>query len=242
MTVLVVGATGMTGRALVEQLLSRGHDVRAIVRSPRKLPATVLDHPNATVIAASVLDLTDNEMAEHVRDCDAVVSCLGHVMDLKGMFGHPRSLCTDATRRLCDAIERNRSATRTKFILMNTVGVPNPDLEEKRARSERWLLALLHYALPPHRDNETAAEHLHQNVGKKSRHVEWCSVRPDLLVNAGMSPYDIDQSPTTGILTGRPTARANVARFMIELVENAELWSTWRFKMPVIMNSDERSR
>ena len=83
MTVLVVGATGMTGRALVEQLLSKGHTVRAIVRSPSKLPTEVLDHPNARVIEASVLDLTDEEMAEHVKDCDAVVSCLGHVMDLK---------------------------------------------------------------------------------------------------------------------------------------------------------------
>ena len=74
MTVLVVGATGKTGRALVEQLLGKGHNVRAIVRSPRKLPAKVRDHPNATVIEASVLDLTDEEMAKHVRDCDAVVS------------------------------------------------------------------------------------------------------------------------------------------------------------------------
>ena len=97
MTVLVVGATGMTGRALVEQLLSNGQKVRAIVRSPRKLPAKVLDHPNATVIEASVLDLTDEKMAEHVKDCDAVVSCLGHVMDLKGMFGDPRRYATDAT-------------------------------------------------------------------------------------------------------------------------------------------------
>ena len=43
MTVLVVGATGMTGRALVEQLLSKGHTVRAIVRSPSKLPTKVLE-------------------------------------------------------------------------------------------------------------------------------------------------------------------------------------------------------
>ncbi len=239
MTVLVVGATGMTGRALVEQLLSKGHTVRAIVRSPSKLPTEVLDHPNATVIEASVLDLTDEEMAEHVKDCDAVVSCLGHVMDLKGMFGDPKRLCTDATRRLCDAIEENRSTKPTKFILMNTVGVQNPDLEEKRAWFERWLLALLRHTLPPHRDNETAAEHLHQNLGKESQHVEWCSVRPDSLVEAEISSYDIEQSPTTSIFTGRPTARANVAHFMIELVENGELWSTWRFRMPVIMNSNE---
>ena len=242
MTVLVVGATGKTGRALVEQLLSKGQKVRALVRSPRKLPAKVLDHPSATVIEANVLDLTDGEMAEHVKDCDAVVSCLGHVMDLKGIFGDPKRLCTDATQRLCDAIEENRPTQPTKFILMNTVGVQNPDLEEKRAWFERWLLALLGHTLPPHRDNETAAEHLHQNVGKESKHVEWCSVRPDSLVDAEISPYDIEPSPTTGILTGRPTARANVAHFMIELVENAELWSTWRFGMPVIMNSIERSK
>ena len=231
----------MTGRALVAQLLSKGHRVRAIVRSPRKLPADVLNHPNVTVIEASVLDLSDREMAEHVRDCDAVVSCLGHVMDLKGIFGEPRRLCTDATRRLCNAIAENRPNKPIKFILMNTVGVQNPDLEEKRAWFERWLLALLRHSVPPHLDNEAAAEHLHQNVGKGSTHVEWCSVRPDSLVDAEISLYDVEQSPTTGILTGRPTARANVAHFMIELVENAELWSTWRFGMPVIMNSNQMS-
>ena len=240
MTVLVVGATGMTGRALVEQLLSKGHHVRAIVRSPPKLPAKVRDHPNATVKEASVLDLTDEEMAEHVKDSDAVVSCLGHVMDLKGMFGDPKRLCTDATRRLCNVIEANRPTKPTKFILMNTVGVKNPDLGEKRAWFERWFLALLRHTLPPHRDNETAAEYLHQNVREQSEHVEGCSVRPDSLVNAEISSYDIEQSPLTGIFTGRPTARANVGHFMIELVENAELWSTWRFRMPVIMNSNER--
>jgi nucleoside-diphosphate-sugar epimerase len=38
MTVLVVGASGATGRRLVEELLERGRTVRVIVRSPRKLP------------------------------------------------------------------------------------------------------------------------------------------------------------------------------------------------------------
>ena len=127
----------MTGRALVEQLLSKGHNVRAIVRSPRKLPAKVRDHPNATVIETSVLDLTDEEMAKHVKDCDAVVSCLGHVIYLKGMFRDPKRLCTDATRRLCDAIKENRPTKPTKFILMNTVGVGNPDLEEKSGPCQR---------------------------------------------------------------------------------------------------------
>ncbi len=160
-------------------------------------------------------------------------------MDFNGMFGDPKKLCTDATRRLCNAIEKNNPPEPARFILMNTVGVQNPDLEEKRTWYERGLLFLLRYCLPPHRDNETAAEVLYRNVGKHNKHIEWCSVRPDSLINAEVSPYDIEESPATGIFTGRPTTRSNVAHFMTELIENTELWSKWKFRMPVIMNSKE---
>lgn len=238
-TVLVLGATGRTGRSLALQLLDKGHHVRAIVRSPQKLPPGVLEHPNASVVTASVLDLSDEELAEHARDCEAVTSCLGHVLSLKGMFGEPRRLCTEATQRLCGAIERNQPAARTKFILMSTVGVPNPALSEKRAWFERGLLTVLRHGVPPHRDNETAAKHLHEVVGKDSPYVEWCCVRPDSLTESEVGPYDVEPSPTTGIFSGRPTARANVAHFMAELIGNPELWSAWKFAMPVVMNSNE---
>ena len=59
MNILVVGATGMTGRQLVEQLLGKNYKVRIIVRSTHKLPAEVVENPNTTPIEASVLDLTD---------------------------------------------------------------------------------------------------------------------------------------------------------------------------------------
>ena len=240
MTTLVLGATGMTGRSLVQQLLDRNHEVRVVVRSSHRLPAEILENPDLTLIDASVLDLTDEEMADHVRDCDAVVSCLGCVPDFKGMFGEPKKLCTDATRRLCDAIEKNGVPAPTKSVLMNTVGVQNPDLDEKRTWFDRGLLALLRHTLPPQRDNETASVHLHRNVGRENKHIEWCSARPDSLIDAEISPYDINESPTTGILTGCPTARSNVAHFMTELIENSELWKRWRFRMPVVMNATEK--
>lgn len=239
-TTLVVGATGNTGRPLVEQLLDKNHKVRIVVRSTHKLSTAILENPNATIIEASVLDLSDMELAAHVKGCNAVVSCLGHNLDFKGMFGNPRKLCTDAIRRLCVAIEANNPDNPTKVILMNTVGVQNPKLEEKRRWFERLFLTVLRYTIPPHRDNETAAEHLHQVVGTKNKHIEWCAVRPDSLINAEVSPYEINASPSTGIFTGRPSTRSNVARFMVELIERPSLWSTWKFRMPVIMNSKER--
>ena len=120
---------------------------------------------------------------------------------------------------------------------MNTVGVPNPALAEQRTWYERGLLTVLRHTLPPHRDNETAADYLSRTISSNNPHIEWCSVRPDSLIDADVSAYDIEASPTTGIFTGRPTTRANVAHFMTELIDDTALWNTWKFRMPVIMNS-----
>ena len=238
-TTLVVGATGKTGLPLVELLLGLGHEVRVIVRSPAKFGAELVRNPNMKVVEASVLDVTDDEMLQHLKGCDAVVSCLGHTVDFHGMFGQPRKLCTETIQRLCDAINRHSPFKPTKLILMNTVGVGNADLNERRSWFERLLLTLLRYAVPPHRDNETAAEYLHKNVGRENAQIEWCIVRPDSLIDAEISSYEIMESPTTGIFSGRPTTRSNVAQFMAELIDDAGLWSAWKFRMPVIMDVKE---
>jgi putative NADH-flavin reductase len=122
MTTLVVGASGATGRLLVAQLLERGEHVRAIVRSKESIPDKVASNDHLSIIQASVLDISDGEMAEHVRGCDAIASCLGHNLSFKGMFWPPRRLVTDATRRLCNAVKTNEPADPVKFVLMNTAG------------------------------------------------------------------------------------------------------------------------
>ncbi len=121
----MVGASGATGRLLVEQLLGRGQKVKIVVRSPETLPEIVRSHDNLSVIHASVLDLSDTEMAQHVSGCDALSSCLGHNVSFKGMYGPPRRLVTDATRKLCSAIKANKPKEPVKFVLMNTAGNSN---------------------------------------------------------------------------------------------------------------------
>ena len=96
MNILIVGASGATGQLLAQELLNRGQTIKVIVRSPDKLPITIRNHDNSSVIHASVLDLSDAELAQHVKGCDAVASCLGHNINLKGIYGHPRKLVTDA--------------------------------------------------------------------------------------------------------------------------------------------------
>jgi cation diffusion facilitator CzcD-associated flavoprotein CzcO len=71
--VLIVGATGGTGRQLVTQALERGYTVTALVRDPSRLR---VDHPRLTVIQGDVLDEGSVEAA--MRGREAVLSALGH--------------------------------------------------------------------------------------------------------------------------------------------------------------------
>lgn len=238
MNILIVGASGATGRLLTEELLNRGQFVKVIVRSPDKLPTAIRNHDNLTVIQASVLDLSDAELAQHVKGCDALASCLGHNITLKGMFGHPRKLVTDATRRLCDAIKANSPEKPIKFVLMNTTGNSNRDLNEPISFAQKSVVGLLRLLLPPHADNEQAADYLRSKVGQNNQLIEWVAVRPDGLIDEDeVTAYDVHPSPIrSAIFDPGQTSRINVGHFMAELITENDIWRKWQGQMPVIYN------
>lgn len=235
---LVVGASGATGRLLVEQLLNRGESVKIIVRAESNLPEKVKNHKNLSLIHASILELSDAEMAQHVKGCKAVASCLGHNLSFKGIYGHPRRLVTDATRRLCNAIKANKPKMPVKFVLMNTAGNSNRDLPERISPGQKCVLWLIRLLLPPQVDNEQAADFLRIEIGQDDSEIEWVAVRPDTLTNEGeVSEYEVYPSPIrSAIFDAGTTSRINVGHFMAELITNQYKWIKWKGQMPVIYN------
>ncbi|MBE2223250.1 MAG: SDR family oxidoreductase [Anaerolineae bacterium] len=239
MTTLIVGASGATGRLLVEQLLNRGASVRIIVREKTNLPEALNSHEKLSIIRASVLDLSDAEMAAQVAGCNAVASCLGH----RAVFGPPRRLVTEATRRLCAAIETNQPEEPVKFVLMNTAGFVNEDAAEHVSFVHRLVLWLVRLLLPPQPDNEQAAKFLCTEIGKNNKAVEWSVVRPDTLIDeTEVTAYEVYPSPTrSAIFNPGKTSRINVGHFMAELITNNDTWSQWKGQMPVIYNKQGAS-
>lgn len=238
MKTLIVGASGATGRLLVEQLLNRGHLVKVIIRSADRLPESLKKNKNLTVISASVLDLSDKEMAEHVNGCDAVASCLGHNLNLKGIYGQPRRLVTDSTRRLCQAVKSNNPKNPVKYVLMNTTGNRNRDLNEPVSFAQKVLIGLIRLLLPPQVDNEQAADYLRTQIGQNDKTIEWAAVRPDDLIDEEkVTDYEVYPSPIrSAIFNAGKTSRINVGHFMAELISNEQLWKKWKGQMPVIYN------
>ena len=179
MTTLVVGANGATGRLLVEQLLDQGEQVKIIVRSLTNLPQTLTKNSQLMITQANLLDMTDTQLQTQVQGCSAVISCLGHNLTFKGMFGHPRRLVSNAVQRLCEAIQTTTPDVPVKFILMNTTGNQNVQAGETVSVAQTVILGLIRQLLPPHADNECAAAYLQSNFGVNQKQIEWTAIRPD---------------------------------------------------------------
>ncbi len=236
--VLVIGASGATGKLVVSELLQRNIEVISIVRATSSLINTIGNHPNYQEILANIDDLSDQELASHLNGCDVIVSCLGHNLTFKGIFGEPRRLVTDSIIKLTKAIDLLKPEDKTKIILMNTTGNSNRDIPEKPPFSQRLVISILRLLLPPHVDNEQAADFLRTNIGQDHQQIEWVAVRPDTLTNESkVSKYKIHPSPTrNAIFDAAPSSRENVANFMASLATDPELWEIWKGKMPVIYN------
>jgi len=239
MIALVVGANGATGRHLVRELLKRNVNVKIIVRGTEKLPNDIRTHQNLTIREASILHLSDNEMVDYIKDCDAVASCLGHNISLKGIYGNPKMLVIESVKRLCNAIKKNNPAKPVKFVLMNTTANNNKDLNEKLTFMEKLVFSLLRNLLPPQLDNERAADYLRKDIGNNNKIIEWSIVRPDTLINENIvSEYSVLPSPIRSpIFDAGKTSRINVGHFLSELITNENIWNNWRGKMPVIYNA-----
>jgi NADH dehydrogenase len=74
--ILLTGGTGVVGSALLPKLLEAGHDVRCLVRDPRKLG------PERVRVQLSLADLSDDRGLRHaVRGVDTVIHLAAAIRD-----------------------------------------------------------------------------------------------------------------------------------------------------------------
>ena len=110
--VLVIGATGGTGRELVRQALEQGHQVTAFVRKPAKLK---IEHPNLRVAQGNVRDYASVESA--MRGQNAVLCALGHKR-----FFYPTRMLSEGTRNILRAM---KACDVPRLICESSLGVGN---------------------------------------------------------------------------------------------------------------------
>lgn len=237
--VLVLGATGATGRLVVKQLLTRNINVKAVARKESLVLNEYKNNDLLETIIGSISEFDLNKNLELIKDCDAVICCLGHNINFKGIFGKPRMLVSDSIKNICNAIERSRKE-KVKLVLMSTTANMDRRIKENYSLKDKLVLSILKLFLPPHIDNVEAASYLSDVIGEYNSKIEWIAVRPDGLIDQEkVSKYEILESiKKSPVFDPGKTSRINVANFMVELLFDEILWNKWKVKMPVIYNKE----
>ena len=201
MNLLIIGATGGTGRELVKQALGQGHSVIAFVRNPSKID---IQHPNLMIAQGDVLDYSSVENA--MRGKDAVLSALGH----KKWF-IKTSILSEGTKNIIAAMEKLGVK---RFICETSLGVGD-------SRGRLGLYYTL-FVIPVIVFFYFRDKKLQERFIKESS-LDWTIVRPGQLTN-GPRRGIYRHGPDIGswILTVR-ISRADVAHFMLKQLADSAL-------------------
>ncbi|PPK87243.1 putative NADH-flavin reductase [Neolewinella xylanilytica] len=197
-TIALFGGTGQTGRELLSLALTRGYDVKALVRNPAKLSQT---HPRLQVIAGDVLNPAD--VAATVASTDVVLSVFGHGK------GSPDWLQTDGTKNILAAMRESRVK---KIISLSGGGLPYPEKDEPKF-ADKAIRFIMNLAMPKVIHDAVA----HHGVLAASG-TDWIIVRAPRLTNDAKQGHY--REGWVGVNASTKIARADLAEFLIKQVED----------------------
>jgi putative NADH-flavin reductase len=193
MRLLIIGATGGTGRQLVTQALERGHEVTALVRRPAKIEVR---HERLVIPRGNVLDY--NSLDAAMRGQEAVLCALGH----KRWF-YPTRILSEGTRNLLRAMETHRVR---RLVCETSLGLG----ESAGRMGLYYTLFVIPFILPFYYWDKRRQEQV-----IRASSPEWVIVRPGALTNgAKRGGYRHGGDLGSWLWTVR-ISRADVADFML---------------------------
>jgi uncharacterized protein YbjT (DUF2867 family) len=196
--ILVVGATGGTGRQLLAQALARGFDVTALVRNPSRLR---VDHPRLTIVQGDVLDPASVEAAMKGRE--AVLSALGHKR-----FFYPTRTLSRGTQNILRAMESHGVR---RLVCVTSLGIG----DSAGRLGLLYTLTVIPAILPFYFWDKARQEAVIASSG-----LDWTIVRPGVLTNGARRGRLRHGMRTGSYLWSLLVSRADVAAFMIDQLES----------------------
>ncbi|GER89604.1 hypothetical protein KDW_37660 [Dictyobacter vulcani] len=210
MKLVIFGATGGTGRALVEQALEAGHDVTAAVRNPANYP---IQHERLHIEKADVFDPAAVDAV--MKGKNAVLSALGtHKRGLLGAF-KPDGIYSEGIKNILQGMQKNgirrlvcvtAAAADDQFVPQGFYGSVIIPLFMRKLYADMKLM--------------------HREISKSN--FDWVVVRPAQLTDYPRTDeYRISLRPSS---KDRTTRRADLAAFMLKELTDTQ----YLRKLPVI--------
>ena len=205
--ILVLGATGPTGRLIVNQALARGYVVTALVRSPEK----ATDIKGINLVAGDARDET--ALRQAVKGQDAVISALGtRASPFKEV-----TLLSTATRALIKAMKAEQVA---RLIAITGLGAGD---------SAGHGGFLFNNVIFPLLLRHVYADKNRQEVIINDSGLDWTIARPSILNNKP-GRDTIRTLTNLADFNGGTISRQDVAKFVLDQVQS----EAWQHRSPLI--------
>lgn len=205
--VLLLGATGRTGKLILAQLLQRGYDVSVIVRNPSKIH---LSSPYLNIFEGSTLNTELLTTAS--EGCQAVISALNisRTNDFPwSPLRTPKTLMSDTVNQLLPVLEKRNIK---RVIVLSAWGA-----NETRKDMPWWFSWLIKHS----NINYGYLDHERQEHILAQTQLYWTAIRPVGLIN---SKRDKPVKVSLGN-NSKPSliiSRESVAKFAVDILEQAE--------------------
>ena len=205
MRLLILGATGPTGRNLVDQALGAGHEVTALARNAARLTVA---HPRLAVVPGDATDAGTLEDA--MRGKDAVLSALGAGKSLRSQI---------ASRAVAALIPAMRARALKRVIFLSAFGV-GESYEQASLLQRIAFRTML---------RQIFADKAKADAMLRASGLDWTLVYPTLLTNgARAGRYRVGERLAMKGMSS--ISRADVAAFMLAQLATDE----WRCRTAVI--------
>jgi putative NADH-flavin reductase len=201
---VIFGATGGTGRRLVERAVAEGHEVTAFVRNSSRMSAR---HERLKVVVGDAVD--PGRVREAVAGNEAVISVLGSRQPSNPLrprsLGDPDGPASSGSGNIIAAMKEHGLR---RFACQTAWGVGESKHDPGFAGA--FFMKVL---VPPLLRDEYAAKEAQERIVRESD-LEWVIVRPMILTNG---PWTNDYRAAEDLKPGRRPyiSRADAADFLM---------------------------
>ena len=212
MKLAVFGATGKTGRHLVQQGLAKGHDVAVLVRDPAKLG---LENPKLRVVKGDVL--SDAAAVEQtVAGVEVVLVALG-----ASSIKKPTSIVEEGTKAIMAAMRKTGAR---RLVVISTVGAH--ETSQQAGFVFHRILRPLMRTLAPTAHHIVFVDKERMEDAVRQTDLDWTLVRAPRLVEGPFTGKWRTLMPGEPGLSTRSLSFADLAGYMLQAAEDPKLVKT----------------
>lgn len=207
MKILIIGATGRTGRLIVQEALKQGYDLHVLVRDQSKMTTN-----SKSIKVYQGTPSHREDVAAAMQGCDLVISALSIARASDAPWSKlitPRNFISESIKNVIDVADQQNVQ---RFITISAWGVG-----ETKKDIPIWLKWLIkHTNMRP-----VYAEHESQEKLLRSSHLRWTAVRP-VALNDSKKIKRLKVSLNNVPKPSLYISRRSVAKFIVDIAQSTE--------------------